>query len=302
MDEDVAYVLGLIAARGKFIEEGDNRRLIIDFPYRNLDTRAPEKSGIKYKVPERIQLSLIDVKTTIDTVLGTNIEINHIKNEAVQFLAIFSKNTMSWRNLRILLKGKSNYYEFELNESFFGYPKSIIKCFIRGFSDASAMPSVKDADTRNPNGKRHRIVLQFPHSNWILPIQICKMLQESLEVPVAHILWGHPSMNRDFREHRMRIYVENFENIGFGFAFKNELLKALIEDTQYAKSKCCNPKAKKSTRKKERNSKEKDESLPNEVRRHFDYAWKICLALGCKQGKKRPQLDLCEEWDEIDEK
>jgi len=43
IDTDVAYLIGLLAAKGKVIENEDSRRLIIDFPYSNLTTRAPRK-------------------------------------------------------------------------------------------------------------------------------------------------------------------------------------------------------------------------------------------------------------------
>jgi len=40
LDADVAYLVGMITARGTFHQDGDIRRLVIQFPYR-LDAMNP---------------------------------------------------------------------------------------------------------------------------------------------------------------------------------------------------------------------------------------------------------------------
>jgi hypothetical protein len=70
IDEDVAYLIGLITAKGKLIEEEDNRRLVIEFPYRELDTRAPVESGINYNVPDKIKSGLFDIQKNMHELLG----------------------------------------------------------------------------------------------------------------------------------------------------------------------------------------------------------------------------------------
>ncbi|MBL7191168.1 hypothetical protein ISS30_05690 [bacterium] len=300
MDEDVAYFIGLLTAKGKLIEEKDNRRIIIDFPYRNLFTRAPEESGIKYSVPDKIKIGLFDIQKNLHELLGEEVSMEETEG-SISFIVKFSRNTMVWRNITTIMQDKINFYEFELNPIFYEMPESIQKCFMQGFADASSMPSEKDQD----QFKRNRIVLQIPHDNWKLPVQICKLLQIHLKIPVCHIMYGHPSLKRDFREHRMRIFPEDFIKIGYGFSFKQDILKAFINPKKNIKrdpSSLCNPKAKRIPKKKDKDPKEKDEKLPEHVRRHFNAYWQICMACGCKQGKKKPQLDLSFiAGDEIDE-
>jgi len=40
IDIDVAYVLGLIVARGKIVDTGTLKQIIIEFPYKNLEAIA----------------------------------------------------------------------------------------------------------------------------------------------------------------------------------------------------------------------------------------------------------------------
>ena len=203
----------------------------------------------------------------------------------ISFVAKFSRNTMVWRNIITIMQGKTNFYEFELNPIFYEMPRSIQTCFMQGFADASSMPSETDRYF-----KRNRIVLQIPQNNWKLPVQICRLLQVHLKIPVSHIIYGHPSLGRDFREHRMRIFPEDFIKVGYGFSFKQDILKAFIEPKKNIRqdsSNFCNPKAKRIPKKKEKYPKEKDEKLPENVRKHFNSYWQICKACGCKQGKKK---------------
>ena len=117
-------------------------------------------------------------------------------------------------------------------------------------------------------------------------------------------MYGHPSLNRGFREHRMRIYPEEFVKIGYGFNFKQDILIALCEDNKLKNSdttRYCNPKLKKVTRKKPGIPSEKSDKLPEHVRKHFNHYWQICKACGCKQGKKLPQNEISFEDEEENE-
>ena len=290
IDEDVAYLIGLLTAKGKLIEVEDNRRLIIDFPFINLTTRAPRKSGIDYIVPDKIKIGLFDIQSRLHELLGEEVFLEESAN-SIHFVVKFDRNTMVWRNIKTIFQGKENYHEFEINPVFYQLPMSIQSSFVRGFADAASMPSVKDADQI----KRHRVVLQFSHSNWNLPVQMCRLLQENLNIKVLHILYGHPSMGRGFREHRMRIYPEEFIKIGYGFNFKQDILRALLEDNlaKFQNNiKQCNPKTKKVTQKKDKNIDEKNDRLPTHLRKHFNTYWQICKVCGCKQGKKISQDEL----------
>lgn len=144
------------------------------------------------------------------------------------------------------------------------------------------------------------------HDNWILPIQICRLLQTKLEVPVQHILWGHPNLrdsgNRGkswAKEHRIRIFAEAFLPVGFHFDFKQQILQAMagINAAQHhSAAHPCNPLARHRIKKKARHKDEKSKDLPAALRgKHFNAYFQICKALGCEQGTPSDQLILISE-------
>ena len=174
---------------------------------------------------------------------------------------------------------------------------------MRGFADASSDPNPAD----NDQSGRHRVVLQVQFGNWKLPVQLCRLLQENLKIPVSHILWGHPNLRAPgggggwAKETRIRIFAEDFEPVGYYFRHKQEIFQELLRQNKAnrpQRSKPCNPKAKRIAQnsKKTKHADERDERLPPQLRGcHFDAYFKICKKLGCVQGKKPPQLEIFED-------
>lgn len=301
IDADVAYLLGLLVARGQFHEDGDVRRLIINFPYRLFEARPPAGSKLKFHIPTQMRLCLDDARNRINELLEVNVSIV-LNRRNTQLLAVFTKNTMAWRNLRTLLDGKSSFEEFQVPKVVFDAAREIQLEFARGFADASATPSHSDhVQYGKGSPKLQRIVLQVSHKNWFLPIQICRLMQVHLDVPVQHILWGHPNM-RDpqkkgaqwAKEHRIRIYAEDFLPVGFHFRFKQQILEEMAEWNRRQRvggGRKCNPLARHRIKKKAHHGEEKSKSLPSSLRgKHFDAYFQICLALGCQQGKPTSEL------------
>ena len=290
IDNDVAYLLGLIFVRGRFHEVSDVRRLIIDFPYRILKASPLPTSKKEIDVETQLRLCLDDVRSRINELLEVNVDISR-KRHNVTLQAIFTKNTMSWRNLRLLCGNRRDYRTFIIPDFFHDLPDDILREFIRGIADASASPRNADRDRAG----KQRIVLQIQHDNWMLPVQLCQMLQRKLKIPVDHILWGHPNMRAPkggsnwSKEHRIRLYADNFAKVGFNFSFKQQILEDMVEFNNKLGSasndKFCNPMTKKNIRIKNNHLDEKSTKLPNKVRnKHFDSYFQICRAIGCKQG------------------
>jgi hypothetical protein len=306
LDPDVAYLLGLITARGQFYREGDVRRLVINFPYRLFTAKPPEGSNLHFDLSTQMRLCLDDVRTRINELLEVNVSIVSSKRNT-QLVAVFTKNTMSWRNLTTLLQNRTSYREFEVPRIIYKVPRDIQLEYARGFADASATPSNSDYEQYGSGApKVHRIVLQVNHENWLLPIQICRLLQLHLEVPVQHILWGHPNL-RDSgntgkqwkKEHRLRVRAEDFLPVGFLFPFKQQILEAMAEINRrqcHAPSHPCNPMANHKIRKKAKHKDEKSKSLPKALQgKHFNAYFQICQALGCTQGTPSDQVVLISE-------
>lgn len=297
LDLDVAYLLGMVCARGTFHVEGDIRRLTIDFPFKITELEMSNLPG-KVNREAAIRLALDEIRNCINQLLEVNVDLEPTKHK-VQLRAVFTKNTMSWRNLTHLLGDKLDYRQFSLPEIIYTAPPEIQTEFIRGIADTASNPSPKDYYIDG----RHRIVLEFQHPNWIIPIQVCRLLQQNLQIKVHNILWGHPNLRGSAgwaKEHRMRIFAEDFQGIGYSFSFKQQLFENLLKQNKKIKDRetdFCNPKVKQPRKAKPRYKDEKSKDLPSVLRKHFNSYFQICLALGCTQGEPSPQGDLFEEDD-----
>jgi len=229
IDTDVAYLVGMIIARGSFHQDGDVRRLVIQFPYRH-DAMTPiPGSQIDIDRETALRLSLDSIRARISELLEVNLRVVR-KAREVSLFAVFPRETIGWRDLRFITGGKSNYLEFEVPEIIFDSDSDIQKEFLRGIADTSCEPSYADRD----QSQRQRIVIQVQFGNWILPIQLCKLLQEHLGVPVSNILWGHPNLRAPSggsgwtKETRIRIFAEAFAPIGFYFEYKQRIFEEMV--------------------------------------------------------------------------
>jgi hypothetical protein len=168
-------------------------------------------------------------------------------------------------------------------------PRSIQVEFLRGIADVGGF--IRDSN-RFMDGRR-RVYLEVNNRNWILPIQICALLQLKLDVSVQMIQWGHPNTrepgggNNWSREHQIKIFAEAFEPIGFTVEYKNTTLQKFARQDRKMRAQLhkCNPNPEiRRINKKKRHPGEKSSDLPSRLRsQHFDSYWQICVAMGCKQ-------------------
>lgn len=296
MDEDVAYLVGLILVRGTLVEEGDIRRLSIEFPYKSL-----EATGVSTSVNQRgaLLLAVNSIRDRVNELLDVDLKVEDLNNSVV-LSSVFTKNSMAWRNLKLILGNRVSYAEFQLNPVFYEVETNIRKELVRGVADATGFirPS-------NNYYGRHRIYFEINNANWHLPIQMCKLLQE-MSVGVQLIQWGHPNLREPervdvdpenstwAREHQIKVFPEEFESVGFYAPHKQKILEEFIEYNKKEFSKKheeCNPLAKGIKNSKPKHPCEGHEKIPEEIRgRHFDGYWQICQGLGCNQGKPSPQV------------
>ena len=288
MDEDVAYLLGLIVARG-IIREAGVKQIIIEFPFKGL--RA---IGIKKRIAQKesIKLSLVDVADRVEELTDARVRQEEEKH-AIRLIIESLKNTVFWRNIKLILSNKSSYNEFEVPSMILSASESVKKEFLRGFADVAGSARYANRD----EGGRCRIYLDILNPNWILPVQVCHLLQNELSVPVRNITWGHPnirdpnlvSYNKGYRgawarEHQIRVYVENFLKIGFYIVHKQEILEELVQynlDNFGEYSRFCSP-PKIRVRKKPLHPEESSDKLPSSIRgKHYNAYWQICCDMGC---------------------
>lgn len=211
IDADMAYLLGLIVARGRLIEAPSVRQIVVEFPYSTLRLHGVHT---EYHQETEILLGLHSIRQQLMDLLETDIEILSSHTGATLTVR-FLRNSLAWRNILLLLDNKMSYNYFQVPRVFFEHhiPKDWKEQFVRGFADVAG--NIRHAN-RYVDG-RHRVrldVLSFP-TNCELPVQMCTLLQEHIGIPVQLITWGHPNRGRAFREHQINIFAQAFLPIGF---------------------------------------------------------------------------------------
>lgn len=285
IDMDVAYLVGMIVARGSFHQDGDVRRLVIQFPYRHDAMTPVPGSKINVDRETALRLSMESIRNRISELLEVDLRVER-KAREISLYAVFPKETIGWRDLRYITSRRSNYLDFEVPGVILDAGADIQREFLRGIADTSCEPSYAD----RYQGERQRIVIQVQFGNWILPVQLCSLLQQNLKIPVSNVLWGHPNLRAPgggsgwAKETRIRIFAE---------------MVRFNKERGYPPAKICNPKTKKLRGRKPRHDDESSDKLPDRLcGKHFNSYYKVCRALGCNQGKKGPQRELFDVGEE----
>lgn len=286
IDADVAYLLGLITARGKVSEDSDVRRIIIEFPYKSLEVEGISE---RFDTDNSIKLGLQQIQERVLDVTGADVSISSTDSSIMLVLRFF-RNTMVWRNILMHTREDTGYEHFRVPDIFFSpnIPTAWKREYLRGFADVAG--NIRRANRYIDNSNRVRLdVLNYP-TNWDMPIQLCTLLEEHLTIPVQLITWGHPNMGRNFREHQINIFAVPFGDIGFSLPHKQAILEEFIEnDKEQYPNKIYNPCVGKTKikKRKSRDDREKDERLDDRLRgKHFNAYWQICKKLGCPRTPK----------------
>ena len=288
IDADVAYLLGLITARGRISESSDVRRIIIEFPYQSLRVEGISEH---FDTNSSIKLGLQQIQERILDVTGADVSVSSTGNSITLVLRFF-RNTMVWRNILMHTQERTGYEHFRVPEIFFSpsVPVNWKREYLKGFADVAG--NIRRANRYIDGSHRVRLDVLNYQTNWEMPISLCTLLEEHLKIPVQLITWGHPNMGRDFREHQINIFAVPFGKIGFSLPHKQTLLQEFIaHDKEHYPRKVYNPclgrKKLGNRKRKSKDSRESDERLDDRLKgRHFNAYWQICKKLGCPRTPK----------------
>ena len=307
LDNDVSYLLGLTVGRGTITRTGSIQRLVIEFPFVNLKVEGITKS---FDQKDKLVIGLNPIRSRVDELADINVRQDVTDNSVVLTFESM-KNSIFWRNIQLLTGGKTSFREFQVPQQILDADETVQKEFLRGYADACGSVRASNYEQRASSlPKRYRVYLDVQNPNWILPRQLCYLLQDRLGVPVQTITYGHPNIrdpglkeykegkkNAWMREHQIKVFCEYFEKIGFYMEHKQEILKELAAANRTGFPEgppgFCNPP--KNLRPKARHPMERSVHLPRELRgKHYDSYWQICADLGCYRYKqwrtKNPEL------------
>ncbi len=292
LDEDLAYFLGLLVARGQMSQSGRLRTIVIDFPFRNLEVHGIKKS---YTQKNEFAVGLNKSINRISELTEANVSQTEAEHAVVLTIASM-KNSIFFRDVKLLTQGKSGHYEFDIPVQIYQSDDQIKKEFLRGYADVGATARKSNAD----QGGRHRVYLDVLNRNWRLPVELCHLLQDHLKIPVQTIDYGHPNLRdpagKEYkagrkeawaREHEIKVYCDAFRKVGFYMPHKQEILTELADynESRFPKARFCNPP--RNTKARFKHPGEKSNKLPREIRgKHYEGYWQICDDLGCPRQAK----------------
>ena len=294
IDADVAYLLGLITARGRISESGGIRQITVEFPYQSLQVEGTSGS---YDADTSIRLGLQQIQERLLELTGADITITP-KDNSITLVLRFFRNTMVWRNILMHTQDRTGYEHFLVPQIFFSpdVPMDWKREYIKGFADVAG--NIRHANRYINGAHRVRLDILNYQTNWEMPVQLCTVLEEHLAVPVQLITWGHPNMGRDFREHQLNIFAVPFGEIGFSLPHKQTILEEFIEhDEEHYPTLDYSPCVgrKKLRTKKPRDKRESDDRLDDRLKgKHFNAYWQICKKLGCPRTPSAIQGELWE--------
>lgn len=286
---ELAYLIGLCVTRGYFSDS----KIIINFNYKKETFKLPPNSVIDLSKKDREYIvDGMKVTDLLQQYLQTNIKTNQDSQKYSMIIRVPQGSLVS-QILNSILGPLENfsYKTSDVPDSIWNSSSDIQKYFIRGIVDSCSSPTYGDRGFRN----RTRICIDIPFENWKLPISICKLLQENLSIPVSNILWGHPNLRTPnkptshswSKEHRLRLFSTEFEKIGFGFEFKQQILMQFIKyDKGRRSSPFCWPYKKLKRKQRPFHPDEQSDKIPLKARKHICNFREICSVMGCTQKEK----------------
>lgn len=285
---DIAYLLGLITAKGEIHFDNEVKRIVITFKYKSLEAVGIDKN---YNQKLHIQTSLDSVVARLQRI-GIETSKN-IHDNQLTIVLRWHRDDISWQFIKFLINGENfSYHTFNIPETIFYSNNEVKREFIRGFADVTGFVRNSNRDQRG----RHRVYLEVDFRNWKLSPQLCEIVQ-SLGVPVQTINYAHPNF-RDpenkksstfwKKEHQLKIYADDFSSIGFYITHKQEVLEELAEynlSNFNCNSNICTGVTR-IRRIKPANPNENAEDIPENIRgKHFDSFRVLCRDLNCYQQR-----------------
>lgn len=298
---DISYLLGLITGRGEIQVTNEKKRIIIDFEYKTLESKAITKV---FDQKLHIQTSLDPINSRLQNMgIKTN---KNVSENKISLTLTWDTEDIAWLFIKFLINGtRYNFHDFAVPQPIFETNDINRKEFLRGISDVTGYVRASNYEQYGTSAKRYRVYIEISHRNWFLPVQLCQLMQ-SLGVPTQNINYGHPNLRdpqaNDWnknnkstswaKEHQFKIYAEDFIKIGFYLSHKNEALAELAkynsDNFSDKPSELCTGISRKKTQK-PIHPHEIHEKITSEIRgKHFNNFREICNCLGCYLQKEKP--------------
>ena len=231
MNNEMAYLLGMIYGNGEINNAFGRTSISIEIPHKKLETED------FHNVKIYVKASVADISGILAPLIGSSLPF--VQKESVTILS-FSKPEEDYLVREILryVGSAVTHNDMRLHDEIFGFTVDQKKMFLKGFCDVTGY--IRRSNSFIDKYK-HRVYIEVPN-NWFIVIDICNLLKD-LDIPVQSIDWAHPNM-RDGRlkkynqghkhfwkkEHQIKIYANEFLPIGFGIIHKMQALQTYASE------------------------------------------------------------------------
>ncbi|WP_164671173.1 hypothetical protein [Virgibacillus doumboii] len=254
---DEAYLLGMLYGKGDllFNDTGHEGRIVLKIKFRRPSVEALRSDNIS--VPqmtsihnEPIQVSVhqefVQLANVVERLLGTQVTLRMPRTGGRR-----SSNT-SWEMKQMRLETDNisttsgilgrlfdstqitrdtiNHipqYLFDNNIS-----RNNVLSFIQGFCDACGLPPSEVSSYRGGNDQR--VQLEPNWKRWHVPLEVLRLFQEKLGIPVQFINFGHPQVRglSSYRgqNHQIRIFLNAIDEPIFRLDFKQTAFQELLNN------------------------------------------------------------------------
>lgn len=227
----MAYLLGMVYGNGEIRRDSINTTISVDIPHKKLET--PEFHDVKLYV----KASVSDIKNLLDPLVDSNINFSQTDRSTILSFNKFNSDYLIREIIR-LTDNKTDHSVMRIHPDVFSLPKTQRINILRGFADVTGYIRRSNVYFEK---YQHRVYIEIPH-NWYMVVDICNLLK-TIDVPVQTIDWAHPNMrdpklnkynNGNFnfwkKEHQIKIWANEFRDIGFGIIHKNHALNSYIDE------------------------------------------------------------------------
>lgn len=295
MNNEMAYLLGMITGNGEIQRGASETTIVIEIPHKKLETEFQKDVGIYVKA------SVTDIREIIEPLVGTGLTFNQHAN--VSFISFRKPNEdYLMREILRYTGAATSHDNVRISPEVFSFTVDERKQFIKGFADVTGYIRRSNYFF---NKEAHRVYFEIPQ-NWGLVSDFCNLLK-SVDIPVQNIDWAHPNMRDgnlkkynmgkpDFwkKEHQVKVWAVEYQPIGFAVLHKKEALDAFAKEhidyiEQQGKSKNAVTHRyywQLTGKKKDKpvHPRENDEFIPDEIRgKHYNSWQEIAKDLGYKE-------------------
>ena len=232
MNNEMAYLLGIILGNGEIQKGTKETTVTIDIPYKNLYTDDLKDVGIYVKA------STVDMRSIIEPLIGHDLIVTQSKHSTKM---TFTKTNDEYviREIVRLTENGTHHSTMRMHADLFSMTTDQKKALLKGIADVTGY--IRKSNIAFGQDGAHRVYIEIP-GNWYMVIDIANMLKD-VDVPVQTIDFVHPNFrdgklvkynegkpNFWKKEHQVKIFANEFLPIGFNIKHKQDALEKYSEE------------------------------------------------------------------------